>query len=1145
MLWLVMVGLVLGGFALAQPAGERGETTGQAAPAVEGGQKEGAGGSAGGGGGASTVTLDLDMRTFLRGPEVLVEGVEDAVWQVLAGENRRLLLVPIVVEPGTQVQELTGNLLRVRGGRFLCWWIEDQTGQRISGASTGGRTGPESYVSPMSPRGLVEPVVPRSPGGYGYEGAQPSGGLRRGVSGEFSRSLSGIDSTYPRMARSLRVEPGGTVRWSLDRSIPGGTVKAQDNLYALKLRSELLDAKRPQPPARENQPPDATPEARRQARQRLQEEMERYRQENEAFEQLRRQVARAPQSFSAPLPPYVWAVFEVNPSIREITLEGPPPLPWKLSLSGLQTLRGLGAAGGQAVMGGEGERRPGTEQVLEELLRLAAGAGESPLNLRVVAVMLAEAGLLASAGPQDRVGQLCQAVLAGSDSVARAELLRALIRLPGPTAMSIQMFHQAAGHADPLTRLLGLRGLLVSGQADAEVSGRLLETANAALRDPQGPAVSRWLEELFELASGTTASHSEAAQTFWAGPMWGAPPTAGDRGSQIRSQISAALASGVKFDFPDAERRQQAVLSILLKHEEQPLAALWLDRALLGGGSPELVRQTLTLIARARLAAPAGGAVPGAGGPVAGGPMTGYGPGPGPGYGPGPGFVAEGPRDAAQPLVQVEMDEQGQPRLVLSRGLTIGWSGHAIFGLLVSSDESVRELAWQALGNFALPGRDQAGSAEGTAGGVSPHMALVEAALEYAGVDSDKKGGDVVSRALSWTGIGRKTKAKGVPEVVLVLLERALAEAGTSGGSSQAMVNTVAALAQLVGQADQATAQRAVRWLVGTNRPLEQALQQLSPEDCYRFVHRVYELAGAPWPMVSGLLLDRTRIGNLGPWVAREIAGGRLPAPGAWMQTAGGREAMFQLIGAPEVELSQAAAAVLVAEVGGKPEQAIEWSAKMREQTNRSPEFIQQQFSALRRQIFAERLKETAGKWRLAVRLYSANAGVAVTPPPDVPSGGVAGEEFGPGPYGPAGGYGPGPGPGGYGPMGPYGPGPGPGMYGPGPGAAGAGAWGTATARPMWEESLGLIDLEADGQSVRFANQPVNLSVPDAYLAIRIGKVVELKNLPSRRLADLPLEQVSMPMDLRPQSDGSWMGRVALPDGRVLEMTMQKATGGP
>ena len=86
---------------------------------------------------------------------------------------------------------------------------------------------------------------------------------------------------------------------------------------------------------------------------------------------------------------------------------------------------------------------------------------------------------------------------------------------------------------------------------------------------------------------------------------------------------------------------------------------------------------------------------------------------------------------------------------------------------------------------------------------------------------------------------------------------------------------------------------------------------------------------------------------------------------------------------------------------------------------------------------------------------------------------------------------------------------------------------------------LGVVTLEADGQSVSLANNALALSLPQEQLALRIQNPGELKNFPDDKMAQLPLEMVNEPIDLTSWPNGSWQGLVEMPDTRTAVISLE------
>ena len=97
-----------------------------------------------------------------------------------------------------------------------------------------------------------------------------------------------------------------------------------------------------------------------------------------------------------------------------------------------------------------------------------------------------------------------------------------------------------------------------------------------------------------------------------------------------------------------------------------------------------------------------------------------------------------------------------------------------------------------------------------------------------------------------------------------------------------------------------------------------------------------------------------------------------------------------------------------------------------------------------------------------------------------------------------------------------------------------------ANANPVVDRMLGALRVTVEGETIYLGNQTVAATLPTDYLAIRIDRPVELKNLVNE-LGKLPLEQVRS-VELLPTEDHGWRGLLELPDGRTVELVLDRVS---
>lgn len=505
--------------------------------------------------------FDLDMAIWMQSSLVLPTApVEDAVWQVPSVPGRQLVMVPLLVGPSDQPVVLdASSSLRLVGGRLVAWLLE---------------------VDPSSISPVMEPQEWER-----WKSSWPATGQLPAVAGV----AAGGD--VPRMMRKLVRLPDGRWSWELERAIAGASLKEQaDQLYVYKIKPDLLDRKLPAKPKIDPPPAGESREAKAARLQKLQQEVDQYRQQEKAIGQMKLLAIRLPERFVAPAWGRAWAVLEVRSGFSDWTLEGPSPLPWKINLSAWQTLRGLkpgdGSGNGRSsggIFGWTGGA--GDSQVMVQLqaIRELTQSPNHPLNHRMAAQALADSGLLVKASKGDMAYQSALAIFDGPDSPAKQLLVRKLFQPPaGELEVAIALAESALQSDDPLL-LMALVESLGAKSASTQESSRLsdrdvklamlLRASQRLMAWPSEPPLLELMQQLVQVSQ----DH----------PLWLAK-LAGDLPLLTRSM---------------PPKRQAGVIGqvIHLAQLQAPLAERWLDEQLLNGQSATAaqIRLTLTELAQA------------------------------------------------------------------------------------------------------------------------------------------------------------------------------------------------------------------------------------------------------------------------------------------------------------------------------------------------------------------------------------------------------------------------------------------------------------------------------------------------------------------------------------------------------------------
>ncbi len=1140
-------------------------------------------------------TIDLSIDQLISLSTLLVERIEDPVWDLQVEPGKQYLAIPVVVPVSDQTLDLDANVIRIRGGRFVAWRIPTNPAEGGIDPTVGLM--PSDAAMPG-----LEPAQPTQPGFNGLRAIAPDESaaaiaLPPGVS---------VTTLQPMLARSITVEPAGKIRWNLERFIPTGTVREADNLYNLKIRSELLTRKEPLRPRPEPPQPGDTPQARADRARASAQANELYRQQAAALSELRRAVMAAPSKFEAPRPQLLWAIFDVSPAVvRDLQIDGPPPLPWRISLLQLESLRSLA----KASVGAEGPSRDALMQ-LHTLVQLVAG-DPHPLNLRLASQSLAGAKLFPLSQPGDDVHNVSRAILDGKDPAARSTLIRELVAVTPPTDATLGLLKLAARNADPTTQLMALTGLAQSQNPEPEVLTLLLETANRLINAADAPPALTVLDQIFTASRGPSTNNTQptppgtvldpAALTAINTPAPGpdvAPGLTTTPGS-IAPNIAALLAQQVRFQFTDTLRRDDVILALIQRSNTQPLAAYWLSTQLLGSTDSALTQRTLQLLASAKLAPTSAAALQQVSLRLPRYALT-----VDELFGQSPSVLTPNDSNLPAPAATVTL-VNGQPQINLTQPLVIAGGDHAFLKLLRSDTPApLRELAWQALPVINFP--------------------TVEAA---ANVAPSPDGSPVAAPAISpfavFADIAAAEKPLSVKAVDFLARQPNLIAASN-------------ALIRLGGHDTGKVSDDLLRGLLGSNRPLDQSLAGMTIEDALRFARRLYDLHAPPLPASPAPTTPATTTSpaakppTTSPTTTTPPAPAASPAPTSpTALVAPARPTTPPTAPTPPTATvavrpaapqptppaspapgSAAPGATTPPKPGtpGTPTTPASGSATTTpaQPATRAPQVVgllrdRQKVSTVAawfmREVSAGRLPDApawaqayGGESALLQQVYSSDDELAVAAaagllatvngPSELAktwSNEVRGQpnrspEFAAGmwqklkqevfilrlksaagPYRlslriypteaatigagimqpPA-------------PTGDFAFDPNTGEFGPP--TAPTGTQGPTLpqppGKPTLDEALGILVLQADGKKVTFASQPINVTVPDTAFLLRLDKPIELKNLPNPKVAEIPWDRQIEPIDLWPQPDGSWLARFRLVDGRISELQLKPVPAG-
>lgn len=550
------------------------------------------------------IPFEVDLLTLLREEEdVFPNRLEDRIWNIQSTPGKIIMALPLKVEPGDTAYQLDSRTIRMKGGRFLVWRVADA----------------DEYVTPDS-----------------YDE-------------EVQRENLPTDAV-PRVARELEVTPKNTVKWDMERFIPGGEVTRDDLDYAYKLDRKKLDDLRPKKRTNTRRTPG---EDSRAYITRSQQERAEWQAENNIYREVQGRVLRLPEEFEVPMPPRLWLVSEVNAFTDEFEFEGPAPLPWTLSRESLEIMQNMADSGaGSKLVEQRSDGQRLTSQGEEYVARLLAmvSTDDHPYTQRLAAYTLASAGLVKYARPNDNLYRLLAKLGTCNDLSAKRVVIKELVETFPPTQATTQLIaitgHDVMDKGMKTIRLNNLVNALTKPATTGQPQNRakqlqdVLSEANRIFTDPKGPAVTEAIDALV-----TASRNDSSAFTMFLG--------------------------GVQFSRVPDSKLDEVITAVAQKTATEPLAAMWFDRQLLGATDPRLVKRTLDVLSSAEQ-----------GSAVVGNVFSGL-----------MGLVSSPTEGSA--VAQ-------KAALRLDRPIPIDSSRHSIFRALQQGDKDLRDQAWQVLPLFEI-----------------------------------------------------------------------------------------------------------------------------------------------------------------------------------------------------------------------------------------------------------------------------------------------------------------------------------------------------------------------------------------------------------------------------------------------------------
>lgn len=531
-----------------------------------------------------TPWMKLDVDTLLMDPQVLSSNASDEIWNIVVTPGKRMIQIPFLIKADGEEHEITSRTAGVRSAVFMAWKLNDPREE--------------------APRGS-----------------------------EAERELiAAVPDGAPRICRSFKLTADGHVQWDLDRGLKNGSIIRSGRAYAYKLDRELLRDLHPgEPPAapRGGTRADFAAAAAQQAQYRAQ--VDEYRRVNEEVRDL-------PDTFDMPAPMRVWAIYEISLNIRDLEIEGPEPLPWKVPFYTFEEVRNHAQTPATATETAGGNwSMPQNTRVQIELMREMVDSGHL-YDYRVAAFAMSRSFSLQYANFGDSTYKLIYSLLDGPDVTARRIMVKELIQVLPPTSASLNLLEFAASKIDPVMQMEALVGLMRGNTSDPAAAQKMLAQANKLLADPNGPPPSEVLQKLDEAAADDL-------------------------------ELQNQLIYNIDFESLPDNRMRPTLAYVVQNATDSPLSNGWLNR-LLGSLDPKATSRVLELLMSASTVNEFVQQ-----------------------------FVDRS-LDSIFGPPPASADGEAIGNVRLSGPIPIHSSEHSLFRALQHGDEEIRRMAWQSLSRF-------------------------------------------------------------------------------------------------------------------------------------------------------------------------------------------------------------------------------------------------------------------------------------------------------------------------------------------------------------------------------------------------------------------------------------------------------------
>lgn len=547
---------------------------------------------------AGPCLLELDVEALLRSPEVTDLTITDPVWDAKATPGRKLLQLPFKINyPADKKEpiEISTSSVRIRGSTSLFWHVIDEAAPRGKGA--------EAEV-------MVRDTLPKN---------------------------------IPTLARKITLDADGKIKWKLERSLTGATVKNastsnENDVYILKIDQKQLNSRNPGAPPSSRRSPG---EDERAWLDRVNRDNTEHKTKLANFNELSRRIRGLTDEFEWTMPTRIWLVVDLNPGIPDLEITIDPTFenvaaPWRIFVNNLTLLRKNNAAF-QVVSEGDKYILP---REANELIAAMTGMMAMPHfnNYRMVAAEISQTGLTKYAIPGDPLYKLLESLIRTGDPYVIKVMVKELASVFPPTKASGSLLLIVQPFLNPMDRVGILRDKF-KNKGDLRAFRDTLLDVNGLMNDSTAASPEDLLGQLVETSDSP--------------------------------ELVNVSAGTLQFDGLAPDRLTKAIVYIIENAPTSLLCSRLLDQKLLGSAVPATQRRTLDLLAAADSADKHLGDA----------------------------FndyildIAFGaPRDSVKSKNRIKMTDR----------ILIDSASHSLFRLLTNADPKVQELAWQSLVHFVV-----------------------------------------------------------------------------------------------------------------------------------------------------------------------------------------------------------------------------------------------------------------------------------------------------------------------------------------------------------------------------------------------------------------------------------------------------------